>query len=139
MNGAFCAAIVNAIQSVLQNTGQPIALHAPSFSGNEWNYVKECLDTGWVSSAGRFVDRFEAMLADYSGVKKAVVTVNGTAALHICLKLAAVKPGDEVLIPTLTFIATANAVSYCGAIPHLVDSEATTLGLNPAKLGDIFS
>lgn len=113
-----------------------LSLHEPSFAGNEWVYVKECLDTGWVSSVGKFVDRFEQQLADYTGVKRAVAVVNGTAALHVCLRLVGVEPGDEVLIPTLTFIATANAVSYCGAIPHFVDSEEKTLGLDPAKLAD---
>lgn len=111
-------------------------LHEPAFSGNEWFYVKECLDTGWVSSVGKFVDRFEQGLADYTGARRAVAVVNGTAALQVCLQLAGVQRNDEVLIPALTFIATANAVSYCGAVPHLVDSEETTLGLDPRKLGD---
>lgn len=111
-----------------------LALHEPSFAGNEWAYVKECLDTGWVSSVGKFVDRFEQQLADHTGVKRAVAVVNGTAALHVCLRLVGVVQGDEVLLPTLTFIATANAVSYCGAVPHFVDSEEKTLGLDPAKL-----
>lgn len=109
-------------------------MHEPSFGGNEWKYVKECLDTGWVSSVGKFVDRFEQELAIYTGVKHAVAVVNGTAALHVCLKLVGVEQGDEVLIPTLTFIATANAVSYCGAVPHFVDSDETTLGIDPQKL-----
>lgn len=113
-----------------------LPLHEPSFAGNEWAYVKECLDTGWVSSVGKFVDRFEQQLADYTGVKRAVAVVNGTAALHVCLRLVGVEQGDEVLMPALTFIATANAVSYCGAIPHFVDSEERTLGLDPAKLAD---
>src|SRR5690606_334220 len=94
----------------------------------------ECIDTGWVSSVGRYVDRFEEMLQDYTGIKRAVAVVNGTAALHICLLLADVQPGDEVLIPALTFVATGNAVHYCGAIPHFVDSEVNTLGLDPVKL-----
>ncbi|MDI6813073.1 MAG: LegC family aminotransferase [Desulfitobacteriaceae bacterium] len=111
-----------------------IGLHEPVFAGSEWDYVKECLDTGWVSSVGKFVDRFEHMLEDYTGVKKAVAVVNGTAALHIALKLAGVERDDEVFVPDLTFVATANAVTYCGAIPHFVDSEAKTLGLAPWKL-----
>jgi perosamine synthetase len=82
------------------------------------------------------VDKFEAMLADFTGVKNAVAVVNGTAALHIALKLAGVKAGDEVFVPALTFVATANAVTYCGAIPHFVDSEERTLGLDPYKLKD---
>jgi len=128
------SAVVAAVRSALPDTGIPIQLHEPTFGGNEWTYVKECLDTGWVSTAGRFVDRFERELADYTGARRAVAVVNGTAALHACLILAGVEPGDEVLVPTLTFIATANAVSYCGAKPHLVDSAENTLGLDPFKL-----
>jgi len=126
--------ILQALRSVLPADHAQVGLHEPSFRGNEWTYVKECLDTGWVSSVGKFVDRFEQQLADYTGTKRAVATVNGTAALHMGLLLVGVRPGDEVLVPTLTFVATANAVSYCGATPHFVDSEAGTLGMDPAKL-----
>jgi perosamine synthetase len=126
--------IVQALQSVLPVDRAPIGLHEPSFSGNEWAYVKECLDTGWVSSVGKFVDRFELQLAEYTGAKRAVAVINGTAALHMCLLLAGVKPGDEVIVPALTFVATANAVAYCGAVPHFADSEERTLGMDPAKL-----
>jgi perosamine synthetase len=127
-------AVLNALQSVFPQGHSFLPLHEPSFLGNEWVYVKECLDSGWVSSVGKFVDRFEEDLATYTGVKRAIAVVNGTAALHICLLLADVKPGDEVLMPALTFIATANAVSYCGAIPHFIDSEELTLGVDPRKL-----
>lgn len=112
----------------------PVALHEPSFNGNEWVFLKECLDSTYVSSVGKFVDRFEADLAVFTGARYAVAVVNGTAALHIALKLAGVKPDDEVLIPALTFVATANAVTYCGAVPHLVDSEERTLGVDAASL-----
>lgn len=112
----------------------PISIHEPSFLGNEWKYVKECIDTGWVSSVGHFVDKFEQMLAEYTGVKHAVAVVNGTAALHMCLKLLDVQANDEVLVPAMTFVATANAVAYCGAIPHFVDIEERTLGVDPFKL-----
>ncbi len=125
--------IIEALQGVLPK-GQKVSLHEPRFEGNEWNYVKDCLDTGWVSSVGSYVDRFEELLAEYTGVKRAVAVVNGTAALHLSLKIAGVKPNDEVLIPALTFVATANAVAYCGAVPHLADSEERTLGLDPGKL-----
>lgn len=128
--------IVEALQTVLPKDGKPVALHEPVFAGNEWAYVKECLDTGWVSSAGKFVSKFEKMLVDFTSVKHAVAMVNGTAALHIGLKLLDVNPGDEVLVPALTFVATANAVVYCGAIPHFVDSEKKTLGLAPDKLSE---
>ncbi len=127
-------AVIQAIKSVLPTGDKFIALHEPNFSGNELAYVKECIETGWVSSAGKYVDQFERQLAEYTGVKRAVAVVNGTAALHVCLLLAGVEQGDEVLMPTLTFIATANAISYCGAIAHFVDSDHATLGLDPRKL-----
>jgi len=111
-------------------------LHEPRFQGNEWEYVKECIDTGWVSSAGKFVEKFEKSLAEFTGVKHAIATGSGTGALHICLELADVKRGDEVLVPALTFVAAANAVSYCGATPHFVDSATNTLGIDPAKLDE---
>lgn len=126
--------VVAAIRTVVG--AGPVVLHEPNFSGNEWLYLKECLDSTFVSSVGKFVDRFEADLAAFSGSKYAVAVVNGTAALHIALKLAGVKADDEVLIPTLTFVATANAVIYCGAMPHFVDSEARTLGVDAEKLRD---
>lgn len=128
--------IITALREVLSSDRDYISLHEPQFAGNEWAYVKECLDTGWVSSVGSYVDRLEADLVAYTGVKRAIAVVNGTAALHVCLILAGVKAGDEVLIPALTFIATANAVAYCGAIPHFVDSEERTLGLDPVRLVD---
>lgn len=128
--------IVDAIKSCLTAEKNVIPLHEPCFRGNEWEYVKECLDTGWVSSVGKYVDLFEEKLAEFTGVKKAVAVVNGTAALHIALKLVGVEPGDEVLVPALTFVATANAVTYCNAVPHFVDSEWRTLGLDPYKLAD---
>lgn len=125
--------VLSALKKVLPG-GERLGLHEPCFAGEEWSYVKECLDTGWVSSVGKFVDRFEEELAAVTGVKRAVAVVNGTAALHVCLLLAGVEPGDEVLIPALTFIATANAVAYCGAVPHFVDSCEETLGVDPERL-----
>ena len=126
--------VVTAIRAVVG--AGPVVLHEPCFKGNEWLYLKECLDSTFVSSVGKFVDRFEDELAAYSGAKHVVAVVNGTAALHIALKLANVQPGDEVLIPALTFVATANAVTYCGATPHFVDSEKRTLGVDVVKLRD---
>lgn len=127
---------INKIVETLKNTlpKGPIALHEPNFRKNEWEYVKDCIDTRWVSSVGKYVDRFEEMLKEYTGVDQAVAVVNGTAALHICLKLIGVESDDEVLIPSLTFIATANAVMYCNAVPHFVDCSLDTLGINPIKL-----
>jgi perosamine synthetase len=130
------AQVLHTLQSVIGQGDGFVSLHEPIFSGREWDYVKECLDTGWVSSVGSYVDRFEQLLAEYTGVKRAVAVVNGTAALHVCLRLAGVEAQDEVLLPTMTFVATPNAVSYCGAIPHFVDSGEATLGLDPGKLAD---
>ena len=124
--------IVKAIRSVVGDG--PQALHEPRFKGNEWVYLKECLDSTFVSSVGKFVDRFEADLATYTGAKRAVAVVNGTAALHVALRLAGVEAGEEVLLPALTFIATANAVAYCQATPHFVDSEEQSLGMDAAAL-----
>lgn len=126
--------VLQAIRSVV-GAGQ-VALHEPSFSGNELLYLKECLDSTYVSSVGPFVDRFESDLAQFTGAKYAVAVVNGTAALHVALKLAGVQAGDEVLVPALTFVATANAVTYCGATPHFVDSEVSTLGIDADRLRD---
>ena len=100
-----------------------VPLCVPELRGNEWAYVKDCLDTNWVSSVGAYVDRFERAVADRVGVAHAVATVNGTAALHIALQLAGVRADDEVLVSTLTFIAPANAVRYVGAHPVFIDAE----------------
>lgn len=111
-----------------------VPLHEPTFNKKEIEYVTDCIQTGWVSSVGKYVDQFEQQLAEYTGVKRAVAVVNGTAALHIALKIAGVQANDEVFIPALTFVATANAVSYLNAIPHFVDVSEETLGLDPIKL-----
>ncbi len=125
---------IAAIESVVGDAPRPVPLHEPRFAGKEWDYVKETIDTGWVSSVGAYVDKFEKDLAEACEVPFAVATMNGTAALHACLLLAGVKHNDEVLLPALTFIATANAVSYCGAIPHLCDSDEKSLGIDVEKL-----
>ena len=101
-----------------------IPLSAPEVAGNEWQYVKECLDSGWVSSAGSFVERFELEIASYLRIEKAVATSSGTSALHIALLVAGVEPEDEVLVSTLTFIAPVNAIRYAGAWPVFVDAES---------------
>lgn len=126
------ARVVTALRSVTGDGFKP--LHEPRFAGNEWVYLKKCLDSSFVSSVGTYVDRFEADLATYTGAKHAIAVVNGTAALHIVLKLAGVVANDEVLIPALTFVATANTVSYCSAFPHFVDSEEQTLGIDATAL-----
>lgn len=125
---------VSALRQALGEAGDGLSLHEPEFVGNEWTYLKECLDTGWVSSVGKYVDEFESRLAEYTGARYAVAVVNGTAAQHMALQLAGVNPGDEVLVPSLSFVATANAVVHCGAIPHFVDSTERTLGLDPEHL-----
>ncbi len=126
--------VLEALRTVLGSG--PFALHEPVFEGNESAYLQECINSTFVSSVGPFVDRFEVDLAEYTGAKHAVATVNGTAALHVALLLAGVEPGDEVLVPSLSFVATANAVSYCGAFPHFVDCNESTLGLDAAALRD---
>jgi len=100
-----------------------IPLSVPNISGNEWQYVKECLDTDWVSTVGKYVDLFEQKIAEYTGAKYAVACVNGTSALQVSLRLAGVLPGDEVIVPTLTFIAPVNAVAYNGASPIFMDVD----------------
>ena len=100
-----------------------IPLSAPSFNGNEWKYLKDCVDTTWVSSAGKYVELFEEKIAEYVGVKHAIACVNGTSSLHLSLKLAGVAPLDEVIAPTLTFIGTINAISYNGANPVFMDAD----------------
>ena len=111
-----------------------IPLIVPEIRGNEWRYVKECLDTGWVSSVGSYVDRFEQMVAKQVGSKFAVATVNGTSALHIALLVAGVMPEDEVLVSTLTFIAPVNAIRYAGAWPVFIDAEPDYWQMDPGKV-----
>ena len=100
-----------------------IPLSVPSIKGNEWEYIKECLDTEWVSSAGKYVELFEDKIAEYTSSKYAVACVNGTSALQVSLKLAGVEPKDEVIVPTLTFVAPINTVAYCNAAPIFMDSD----------------
>lgn len=113
-----------------------IPLSVPELRGNEWEYVKECLDTNWVSSAGPFVSRFENSLKDFVGAKHAIATVNGTAALHVALLLAGVEPDDEVLMPALSFIAPANAVRYANAWPVFIDVEPDHWQIDVAKVAE---
>ena len=118
---------------------ESIPLSVPCFAGNEWAYVKDCLDSGWVSSAGAYVGRFEQTVADYLGVGSAVATVNGTAALHVSLLVSGVQPGDEVLVPSLTFVAPVNVIRYCGAYPGFMDCEHATLCLDAEKVLRFFT
>lgn len=116
------------------HTDQFIPLHAPVFPGNEKQYVLETVDSTFVSSVGAFVDRFETDMAAYTGSPRAIATVNGTAALHVSLLLAGVKSGDLVLTQPLTFVATCNAIAYCGAEPVFIDVDRHTMGLSPRAL-----
>jgi len=126
-------AIVDVFKALLPEGGfKP--LHEPTFAGNEWTYVKETIDTGWVSTAGKYVNDFEVRLQEYTGARRAIAVANGTAALHVALLLAGVERDTEVIMPALTFAATAAAAAYIGAVPHFADSEYATLGMDPDKL-----
>jgi len=115
-------------------TEEFIPLHEPNFNGNEKKYLNECIDSTFVSSVGKFVDEFEELIAKFTGVKKAIVCVNGTNALHLCLKLVGVEDNDEVITQPLTFIATTNAITYANAIPIFIDVDRDTMGLSPKSL-----
>jgi aminotransferase in exopolysaccharide biosynthesis len=130
--------IITYIQDIFQ-TKEFIPLHQPTFIGNEKKYLIECIDSTYVSSVGKFVDRFEEMCASYTGTKNAIVTVNGTEALHLALIINGVKQNDEVLTQPLTFIATANAISYIGAKPVFVDVDKDTMGLSPIKVEEFLT
>jgi len=122
------------IRSLFSEPEAFIPLHEPHFNGNEKEYLLKCIDTNFVSSVGEFVGRFEQKCAEYTGAKYAVATMNGTSALHIALQLAGVQDGDEVITQALTFIATANAISYTGGKPVFLDVDRDTMGLSPAAL-----
>jgi perosamine synthetase len=131
--------IIDKIRSVFGEARGIIPLHAPLFIGNEKKYLEECIDSTYVSSVGKFVDLFEEKIAQYTGSQKAVVCVNGTNALHLALKMVGVEQNDEVLTQSVTFIATANAISYCGAIPVFIDVDRDTMGLSPTALSAFLS
>jgi perosamine synthetase len=111
-----------------------IPVSEPTLAGNEKKYVLDCLQTNWISSIGKYIEQFEEAFAAFCGVKHAMSCCNGTAALHVALLTMGVGPGDEVIVPTLTFVATASAVNYCGARPVMVDSEAETWNMDPTKI-----
>jgi perosamine synthetase len=127
-------AVLEAVDTVLGAASRPVALHEPRLGAREREFVLDCIDTNCVSTAGKYVNRFEQMVAATTGAAHAIATVNGTAALHAALLLEGVRPNDEVIVPAITFVATANAVSHTGAIPHFVDSTWDTLGLDAAVL-----
>ena len=116
-----------------------IPLSVPEIKGNEWEYVKECLDTNWVSYVGHYVNKFEEVMADYVGVQYAVATASGTAALHTALLVAGIQENDEVLVSTLTFVAPVNAIRYVGAWPVFIDSEPKYWQMDPNKVVDFLN
>ncbi len=132
--GSLAKQIIAAVEAVIGRAARPVLLHRPFLPSDAWTDVKDCLDSGWVSSAGAAVTRFEEELAKCTGVRRAVAVVNGTAALQMCLNVAGVAAEDEVLCPSLSFVATANAISHCGAIPHFVDVDPERLAISPNAL-----
>lgn len=125
--------------STVPATKYAIPFCAPEIRGNEWQYIKECLDSTWVSSADPFVGRFEQMVADYVGAKYGAATSSGTAALHVALLVAGVQPDDEVLVSALTFIAPVNAIRYVGAWPVFIDAEPGTWQMDPQRVIDFLN
>ena len=136
---SLAADFVGAIRSVVGHSGEPIGLHVPEIGELEHQYLRECLDSTFVSSVGAFIPKLETRMQEITGAKHAIAVSNGTVGLQVAMILAGVKPGDEVVIPTLSFIATANAVAHCGAVPYFVDSDAGTLGMSPSALRDVLS
>ncbi len=126
--------VVAAVRAVLGDGAGPYPLHEPEIGPLEAQYINDCVGSGWVSTVGPFVDRLEAALGDVCGVENVFATSSGTAALHLALAALGVGEGDEVIVPSLSFVATANAVSYTGAIPHFADADEWTLGLDPRAL-----
>jgi perosamine synthetase len=129
-----CQQIVDKIREIYNEPSEFIPLHTPVFMGNEKKYLNECIDSTFVSSVGKFVDRFEEMMAEFTGAKKAIVCVNGTNALQLALQLVGVERDDEVITQSLTFIATANAISYCSAQPVFLDVDIETMGLSAVSV-----
>ena len=132
MNHSFIESFIGLAKELFGD--EFIPLHRPVFEGNERKYLLDCVDSNFVSSVGAKVTEFEQKVAEFTGSKYAIATVNGTAALHIAIELAGVKPGDEVISQALTFIATCNAISYAGAKPLFVDVDIDTMGLSPEAL-----
>lgn len=125
--------IANFIREIYNTPNGIIHLHEPIFGGSEKKYLNNCVDSTFVSSVGKYVTLFEEMIAHFTGARHAISAVNGTAALHISLLLSDVKPEDEVITQTLTFIATANAIAYTGAKPIFIDVDKDTMGLSPYR------
>tara|TARA_Y100001934_G_scaffold272842_1_gene361853 strand:+ start:12741 stop:13961 length:1221 start_codon:yes stop_codon:yes gene_type:complete len=136
-HGVISQRISSILEDVIGGADQerPIPLHEPYLGREEQIHLEECLESGWVSSAGPFIETFEQDIGVFTGAPNVVATVNGTAALHLALVVAGAGEGDEVLVPSMTFVATVNAITYCGAVPHFIDSEPEHLGVDVAQLG----
>ena len=134
MNTSRSSLILNKLVGLFGKQESFLSIHSPSLDDKAKEYITDCIDSTWVSSSGRYVDKFEKSLQDFMSVKHVIGVVNGTAALHTCLKLLDIKPGDEVLVPSFTFVASANAIAYCGGIPHFIDINEKTLGIDIDKL-----
>ena len=129
--------IIDLIKDTINNCNEVsnVYLHEPYFIGSRaYEYIKDCLDSGWVSSSGRWVSTFENLISEYTGSKYSIAVSNGTVALRLALFLVGVRENNEVLIPPLSFVATANAVSHLGASPHFIDIESDSLGMSPTAL-----
>ena len=129
--------IIDRIKSVIcaDNYEEAIHIHEPSFQGsNAYKYIKDCIETGWVSSSGKWVKKFEDQISEFTGAKYVIAVSNGTVALRLALHLIGVRNDDEVLIPPLSFVATANSVSHLGGSPHFIDIESESLGMCPVAL-----
>ena len=127
--------IINCIKKVIGQDTKGIYVHEPSFDqSNALTYLEECIKTGWVSSAGKWVTKFEDLISEYTGAKYVIAVNNGTSALRLALFIMGVRKDDEVIIPPLSFVATANAISHLGALPHFVDIEPNSLGICPFAL-----
>ena len=134
MSNSLASVFVDRIRSVVGHQPEPIGLHVPEIGELEKKYINECLDSTFVSSVGAFIPKLEERMQEITGARHAVAVSNGTVGLQVAMFLAGVEPGDEVVIPTLSFIATANAVSHCGAHVYFVDSETTSMGMSADSL-----
>lgn len=135
----FAQEFLSNLRKVLPSNKSLTPLHEPFLGASEQHNLRDCLESGWVSSAGPYVEQFEQALARIHGVNHAIACVNGTSALHLGLKILGVRPGDEVIVPALTFVGTANAAAYCGATPHFADCDPQTFGMDPQKLCEYLS
>ena len=133
----FSSKVIDSIETVInkKNHKNNVPLHEPYFKDTKaWNYVKNCIDSGWVSSAGNWVNKFEEKICSFTGAKYSILVNNGTSGLRLALHILGVKENEEVLIPPLSFVATANAISHLGAFPHFIDIEEGTLSMCPRAL-----